>query len=152
MTARKYLLLLAVAIFASCGDVCLARGMRDFGAVSTANWPLLLTVLVNPWIVAGIALLVLFFCSYLTALSWADLTYVLPATALSYVLMAALARIFLHENVTPAHWLGIALITVGVGVVASGPSLTAAQRAEKALQERGSPAEAAWKPGAGSEL
>ena len=125
MTIRKYLVLLAVTIFAACGDVCLARGMRDFGAVSSRNWRLLLAVLLNPWIVAGIALLILFFCSYLSALSWADLTYVLPATALSYILMAGLGKLFLHENVTPSHWLGIALITVGVGVVAGGPSLTA---------------------------
>ncbi|HTV66258.1 MAG TPA: DMT family transporter [Bryocella sp.] len=124
MTARKYLLLLAVAVFAACGDVCLARGMRDFGAVTGANWRLLLTAFLNPWIIGGIALLVLFFTSYLTALSWADLTYVLPATAVSYVLMAALGKLFLHENVTPSHWLGIALVTVGVGVVASGPAHT----------------------------
>ena len=124
MTVRKYLILLAVVIFGSCGDVCLGRGMRDFGAVTSANWRQLLTVLWNPWVVGGICLLILFFCSYLTALSWADLTYVLPATALSYVLMALLAKVVLHENVTPAHWLGIGLITLGVGFVATGPSLT----------------------------
>jgi len=140
LTTRKYLLLLAVAIFAACGDVCLARGMRDFGVVTAANWRLLLSVLANPWIVAGIVLLVLFFCSYLTALSWADLTYVLPATALSYILMAALGRIFLHENVTLSHWLGIALITVGVGVVASGPSLTAQVRQARDSQRSSSEA------------
>lgn len=124
MTARKYLVLFAVAIFAACGDVCLARGMRDFGAVTSANWQRLLTALADPWVIAGIVLLILFFCTYLTALSWADLTYVLPATAVSYVLMAALGKIFLHENVTPGQWLGIALVTIGVGVVASGPSHT----------------------------
>lgn len=128
MTVRKYLILLAVTVFGSSGDVCLARGMRDFGAVTTANWRQLLTVLLNPWVVVGICLLILFFCSYLTALSWADLTYVLPATALSYVLMALLAKIFLHENVTMSHWLGIGLITVGVGFVATGPPLTVPAR------------------------
>lgn len=124
MTARKYLALLAVAVFASCGDVCLARGMRDFGAVTAANWHALLGALANPWVLGGIGLLVLFFSTYVTALSWADLTYVLPATALSYVIMAGLGKVFLHENVTPSRWLGIALITVGVGVVAAGPALT----------------------------
>ncbi len=124
MTARKYLILLAVVIFGSCGDVCLGRGMRDFGAVTASNWHLLLGAMADPWIVAGICLLIVFFCTYITALSWADLTYVLPATAISYVLMALLARIFLHENVTLAHWLGIGLITAGVGFVATGPSLT----------------------------
>ncbi len=126
MTFRKYLILAAVAIFASCGDVCLARGMRDFGAVTATNWGQLFGFLLNPWVLGGIGLLLLFFCSYLSALSWADLTYVLPATALSYVLMALLAKLFLHEHVTVSRWLGIALITAGVGFVASGPAVTPA--------------------------
>ncbi len=105
--------------------------MRDFGAVTASNWRSLLTALGNPWIVGGIGLLILFFASYLTALSWADLTYVLPATAISYILMAALGKIFLHENVTPSRWLGVALITVGVGVVAAGPSQTTAAHPPK---------------------
>jgi len=141
VTARKYLILLAVVIFGSSGDVCLARGMRDFGPVTTANWNRLITVLGDRWIVGGICLLTLFFCSYLTALSWADLTYVLPATAISYVLMALWAKLFLGENVTPGHWLGIALITAGVGFVATGPSLTSrhardADRASSAMNQR----------------
>ncbi len=124
MSVRKYLVLLAVAIFGSSGNVCLARGMRDFGAVTSSNWQRLLTVFWSPWIVTGICLLILFFCSYLSALSWADLTYVLPATAISYVVTAFLAKLFLQENVTLWHWLGIGLITAGVGFVATGPSLT----------------------------
>ena len=88
------------------------------------NLPHLLTVLLSPWIIGGILLLTFFFVSYLTALSWADLTYVLPATALSYVMMALLGKYFLHENVTVWRWLGIALITLGVGFVATGPEKT----------------------------
>lgn len=125
MTLRKYLILLAVVVFGSSGNVCLGRGMRDFGPVNSSNWTHLLTALLNPWVVLGIGLLLLFFCSYLSALSWADLTYVLPATAFGYVLTALLASRLLHEDVTVAHWLGIALITVGVGFVATGPALTA---------------------------
>jgi drug/metabolite transporter (DMT)-like permease len=98
--------------------------MRDFGAVTSSNWHLLLSAIADPWIIVGICFLIGFFCTYITALSWADLTYVLPATAISYVFMALLAKIFLHENVTVAHWAGIVLITVGVGFVATGPSLT----------------------------
>jgi len=124
VTWRKYLVLAAVAIFASCGDVCLARGMRDFGRVTADNWHRLFGFVLDPWVLTGIGLLLLFFCSYLSALSWADLTYVLPATALSYVLMAWLASVFLNEHVTRARWLGVALITLGVGFVAGGPALT----------------------------
>ena len=124
MGFRKYLVLLAVAIFAASGDVCLARGMRDFGPVSLANIGGLIPALLNPWIITGILLLICFFASYLTALSWADLTYVLPATAISYVMMALLAQRILHEHVSVKHWIGIALVTVGVGVVAGGPERT----------------------------
>ena len=124
MTFRRYLLLFLVAVFAACGDVCLARGMKDFGAVNAANWSRLLACFGNPWVLTGICLLILFTCSYLTALSWADLTYVLPATAISYVLMVLLGKFLLHENVTVSRWLGVALIAVGVGYVASGPALT----------------------------
>ena len=126
MTLRKYLILAAVSLFAACGDVCLARGMKNFGAVTATNWHQIFGFVLNPWVLTGIGLLLLFFASYLTALSWADLTYVLPATALSYVLMAFLAKLFLHEHVTLSRWLGIALVTVGVGFVASGPAVTPA--------------------------
>lgn len=134
MTARKYLVLLAVVIFGSCGDVCLGRGMRDFGAVTSSNWHLLLRAIADPWIIIGICFLIGFFCAYITALSWADLTYVLPATAISYVLMALLSKVFLHEDVTLTHWLGIALITAGVGFVATGPSLTVATTSKQSGQ------------------
>jgi drug/metabolite transporter (DMT)-like permease len=124
LTTRKYIILLAVVAFAACGDVSLSRGMHDFGPVTFANLPHLLTALLNPWIVLGVLLLIGFFASYLSALSWADLTYVLPATSISYILMVLLARFFLHENVSIWRWLGVLLIVTGVGFVATGPEAT----------------------------
>jgi uncharacterized membrane protein len=124
LTLRKYLTLAAVILCAACGDVSLARGMHSFGAVTLANVPTLYTALLNPWIVVGILMLIGFFASYLSALSWADLTYVLPATSLSYILMVLLAKFFLHEHVTVWRWLGVALIVTGVGFVAGGPEAT----------------------------
>src|ERR1035441_4354792 len=98
--------------------------MKAFGAVTLANLPTLYTELLNPWIGLGILLLIGFFVSYLPALSWADLTYVLPATSLSYILMVLLAKFLLHEHVTLWRWMGVALIVTGVGFVASGPEGT----------------------------
>ena len=72
----------------------------------------------------GIALLIGYFASYLTALSWADLTYVLPATAFGNVIVALLAKYWLHEAISWSGGAGIVLITVGVGFVAHGPALT----------------------------
>jgi uncharacterized membrane protein len=71
-----------------------------------------------------VLLLIGFFACYMSALSWADLTYVLPATSIGYVLLAFMAKFVLHENVTATRWLGIVLIAAGVGFVAQGPALT----------------------------
>ena len=109
--------------------------MKDFGVVTASNWSHLLVAVLNPWVLAGIGLLILFFGSYLTALSWADLTYVLPATAVGYVVLALLARFFLHEHVSLTRWMGIALITVGVGFVATGPSVTVAAHTRAKLSK-----------------
>jgi drug/metabolite transporter (DMT)-like permease len=84
---------------------------------------LILTIL-NPWVLAGILFLLGFFAAYMIALSWADLTYVLPATSLGYVLLALIAKFLLHEQVTTTRWLGIILISIGVGFVTRGPALT----------------------------
>ena len=62
--------------------------------------------------------------SYMTALSFADLTFVLPATAIGYVIMALLSIFWLHEHVSLQRWAGVALIIIGVGLVAGGPSRT----------------------------
>lgn len=124
MNFRKYMVLAGVVLFSSFGDVSLSRGMKAVGQVSFSNFHQLFAALFNPWVIAGICMLILFFVSYLTALSWADLTYVLPASAIGYVVMALLAKFFLHETVPLTRWLGISLITAGVGFVAGGPALT----------------------------
>ena len=98
--------------------------MRDFGAVTLDNAHQLVITLLNPWIVLGVLMLIGFFGSYLSALSFADLTYVLPATSLSYILMVLLAKFFLHEQVSLWRWFGVALIVTGVGFVAGGPEAT----------------------------
>jgi drug/metabolite transporter (DMT)-like permease len=124
----QYAVLALTAICAPLGDTCLSRGMKPLPAISLAHPGELAGSLVGavftPWIAAGIALLIGFFASYLTALSWADLTYVLPATAFGNVIVALLSRFWLHEPISIARWAGILLITVGVGFVAQGPSRT----------------------------
>jgi multidrug transporter EmrE-like cation transporter len=98
--------------------------MTQIPAISLAHPLTLIGAVFTPWIALGIALLIAFFACYLTALSWADLTFVLPATAFGNVIVALLARFWLHEPISLERWAGIALITVGVGFVAQGPSRT----------------------------
>ncbi len=124
MTFRKYLVLAGVTLFAAIGDTFLARGMKQVGNVSLHGLPDIVFSVLNPWVALGIFFLLGFFAAYMTALSWADLTYVLPATSLGYVLLTLIAKFFLHEQVTTMRWLGVGLISAGVGFVTQGPALT----------------------------
>ena len=121
---RRWLILVFIMLGASVGDALLSRGMRDVGPVSMQHLMLLFRALLNPWVLAGITVLISFMGSYMTALSWADLTFVQPATAFGNVVTALIGRLWLHEAITPMRWLGIACIVVGVGFVAKGPSRT----------------------------
>jgi uncharacterized membrane protein len=143
LSLRQYMILASVAICAPLGDTCLSRGMTTLPAISLAHPLTLIAAVFTPWISLGIALLIGFFASYLTALSWADLTFVLPATAFGNVIVALLAHYWLNEPISLERWAGIALITIGVGFVAQGPSLTErpstpilTEEAEHALSEQ----------------
>ena len=130
MSLRKIITLAGVAFFAAIGDVCLSRGMKDVGAITFSNLSTLIAAVFNPWVAIGIVLLIAFFASYVSALSFADLTYVLPATSVSYIAMALLARFLLHEQISVTRWAGILLIALGVGFIARGPSVTVAPTPE----------------------
>ncbi len=128
MTFRRYLILIVVMLTASCGDTCLSIGMKRVGPISLMHLGSLIGALKTPWVVIGIVLLLGFFASYLTALTWADLTFVLPATSFGYVIVALLSRFWLHEHVSVSRWIGVFVITAGVGFVTQGPAYTEVPR------------------------
>ena len=132
MTLQKYLVLAVVTLASAFGDTALAVGMKRLGPVPLNHPDALLAALRTPWVVAGVLLLLIWIACYMTALSWADLTFVLPATSLAYVAVALLSKFWLHEQISPLRWLGIALITTGVGFVTRGPSFTAQESAASA--------------------
>jgi len=120
----QYAILIAIMLTASVGDSLLARGMAQVGPVDVHHLGLLWHALFNVYVDLGIVLLIGFFASYTTALSWADLTFVMPATAFGYVVIALLGRYWLHEQLSWSRWAGIGLIVCAVGFVAGGPSRT----------------------------
>lgn len=124
MRPSQYGVLFAVTLSAPAGDALLARGMRQVGQVDVHHLGLLWHALFNLNVDAGIVLLIVFFATYTTALSWADLTFVMPATSLSYVLIAALGHWLLGEQLSLSRWAGVLLIVAAVGFVAGGPSRT----------------------------
>src|SRR5580698_2221837 len=134
MTFRRYLVLGVVAVTAPLGDTLLSAGMEKVGPVSLNHLSLLIYAIRTPQILMGIALLIAFFASYLASLSWADLTYVLPATSIGNVIVALLARFWRHEQISPSRWFGILLITAAVGFVAQGPSYTEVEKASPDIE------------------
>jgi drug/metabolite transporter (DMT)-like permease len=114
-------LVVVAAVVGGLGHVLLAKGMRIGGDLTEVGagrlGAMLWSALTNPWVVAGVALQAAFFLLYLVLLSRADLTQVLPLTALDYVVVALLAQLVLTEAVTGVRWAGILLIVVGVALV-----------------------------------
>lgn len=124
MTAEKMrvLVIMLVAVLAvSIGEAMLAKGMKMTNQVS-GGWSNQLRAVMNPQVIGGSLLMALYFGCYMVALRWADLSFVLPLTALSYLLGAMLAKYYLGETVTPIRWAGAIIITLGVVIVGIGDS------------------------------
>lgn len=102
---------IAVVVLNALGNCCLSIGMRSRGATDYAG------AATDPWVIAGVVMLIGWLLSQLALLSWADLTYVLPISASSYVGSAVLGALVLHEHVSAARWAGVALIAGGIAIV-----------------------------------
>src|SRR5215467_8203886 len=120
LRVKTLFMVLAMVVCANAGDLLLKRGMMSIGAVEFSRSGLAhafqLTV-TNPIIWAGILFLLGFMICYMTVLSWADYSYVMPAGAFGYAILTFLAVVFLHESVSPRRWLGVLLICIGVLLV-----------------------------------
>jgi uncharacterized membrane protein len=117
---KTLVMILAMVVCANTGDLMLKRGMTKIGAVEISASGLqraFLATVTNGTIWIGIVFLAGFMLSYMTVLSWADYSYVMPAGAFGYALLTLLAVVFLHENVSPRRWIGVVLICVGVLLV-----------------------------------
>jgi drug/metabolite transporter (DMT)-like permease len=118
----KTLAVMTLAVAAgTIGDLLLARGMKEMGDVSAMNlrgiWQAALQALTTPKLIAGTAMLAIFFFLWLAVLSWEDLSVALPMQALNYVLVAFLSQYFLGEVVTPTRWAGTILVCIGVMLI-----------------------------------
>jgi drug/metabolite transporter (DMT)-like permease len=118
-------LLLAVLILCSTGgEIAITHGMKEVGEPSHLRprplFGFLRRALLNRWFWAGLPLLALSFYSLLALLSWQPISFVIPASALSYVVGTLGAKYILHEDISPARWVGVVLVCAGVALVAAG--------------------------------
>ena len=127
---KTFVALAAIITFAPLGNVLLSKGMK--GMPSAMHWQpgellsILGQILSSPYIWMGIAAQLAFFVTYMVVLSWADYSYVQATSAFSYAVVAVLGYVILGEIVNPLRAAGIAVICVGVFVVArTSPRTTA---------------------------
>jgi hypothetical protein len=118
---KTYIFLGFVILFAPLGNILLGKGMKNIG--SAKHWslgealPILGSILSSPYIWMGIGCLLAMFVAYMVLLTWADYSYVQPASSFSYAVTGVLSYFILGEIISPLRCLGIAVICVGVLVV-----------------------------------
>jgi drug/metabolite transporter (DMT)-like permease len=126
--AKTFILIFFMVIFGPLGDVFLRKGMNRVGVIekwSAASvgdffWRAFTSGTV--WL--GIGSLLLFFMSYMLVLSWADYSFVQPASAVSYLVVAFLGLWLLGESVSSKRWFGVFIICLGVLLVGNTPPQT----------------------------
>ena len=117
--------LLGVLIFGSTGgEIAITYGMKATGEPARLRPVALLKflgkALCNGWFWAGIPLMAASFYALLILLSWEPISFVIPASALSYVVGTFGAKYILGETVSVARWAGVVLVCLGVALVAIG--------------------------------
>lgn len=126
-TTRTYFLLVLFLALRAFGNLSLAWGTKHMltqGETLAADPLVYIRSMLHPGIALGIAMLILALLVRLALLSLADLSFILPMTAIGYVLAALLGRVFLHEAVSPQRWLAVTLIFAGAALVSSTPQAT----------------------------
>lgn len=117
---KTLVMVLLMVVCANTGDLMLARGMKQIGNVTISVPGLqhaLWMTIQNASIWIGICFLIGFTLCYMTAVSWADYSFVMPAGAFGYAIQTMLAIVVLHEAVSPKRWVGVTLICAGVLLV-----------------------------------
>jgi drug/metabolite transporter (DMT)-like permease len=110
-----------IVIAGTAGELCVSRAMKGIGEVHNFSPRSILSFVLQslrlPWMWLGIALMSLGFFSLLAILSFQEVSFVVPVSALSYAAGALGAKTFLGERVSRNRWIGIAIVCLGVTIV-----------------------------------
>ena len=139
---KTFVVILFATLSAAIGEVLMSYGMKKGGEVdltAPSQWiGLILSVVRNPYVLIGVVLLAIFFFLYLASLSWADISFVMPLTAMSFIFAALLAKFVLKEDVSWFRWIGTLVIVVGIIIVAlDDKQLTGDRKIAHSLHENG---------------
>src|SRR5271156_6803472 len=128
---KTYSVLLFFLALKAAGNSSMAWGMKQVPEKMSLDPALYLRAMLNPFVAMGIAALILALLTRMALLSLADLSFVLPVTAIGYVTAVFLGKVFLHETVTRQRWLGTLLIFAGAALVGSTSRSTTSPEAPK---------------------
>jgi uncharacterized membrane protein len=121
LPSRAKFLAIVVIVTNLAGNTLLSVGMRGTTGVQS---------FLSPAVLAGVSLLILWTLLRATLLSWADLSYVLPVTAIGYVLTALTGKLLLNEAISSTRWIATLLIVSGVVLAGSTTARTTDQSRE----------------------
>lgn len=118
--SKSWLAIFVIAIADASGDVLLALGMKQAGRVERSSWKdaiaLVRRVVINPAILGGILCQTVAFTGFILVLSWADISFVRPGTALTYIFSLIGAKFLLKETITREKLMGIILVGFGIAI------------------------------------
>ena len=121
---RNLVFLLLIVLSGTGGQIAVTHAMKRIGEVHDFSPRSIVAVLRRAfrigWMWFGFALMSLSFFCLLLMLSWENVSFVVPATALGYGVGAIGARIFLKEQVTALRWAGVLIVSLGVFLVYAG--------------------------------
>lgn len=128
---KTFVFSLIVVFSNAFGNTSLTWGLKHGADTLTLSPLTYIEAIFTPWVALGIVLLIVWLLTRMALLSWADLTYVLPVTALGYVVSALMGHYFLAEKITSARWVGVILIFLGTGFVGIGHPQSGQHHPEK---------------------
>jgi multidrug transporter EmrE-like cation transporter len=128
LKTKTYILLFLMIVLGSFGNTILDKGMKSLGPIDFSTryaiWHGASHTFTNGTIWLGICCMLLFMVCHMLVLSWADYSFVMLFSAITYALVPVLGYIWLGEYVQPARRIGIVLIVFGVFLVSRTPPRT----------------------------
>lgn len=116
-----FALLATLVLTSAAGEILITHGMKRTGEIHDFRPRAFLAALWRAarggWVPAGVVALAISFFALMAALSAADASFVIPATAATYVLNTLGAGLFLKERVNATRWAGAVLVAAGVALV-----------------------------------
>jgi drug/metabolite transporter (DMT)-like permease len=118
---REFLLLVVIVVAGTGGELCVTRAMKEIGEVHDFRPAALVRFILRAvkvrWMWLGIAMMTVAFFALLAALSFENVSFVVPVTALSYAAGAVGAVLFLRERISLQRWVGVLIVCAGVTIV-----------------------------------